>query len=80
MGSRGGIRLNRNEMSQVLKTGAAWAVRQGMAEESDLERIEEHGALEGADPSVISDRAFERGKDQAGDVRFRESFSGTRFY
>ncbi len=66
VGSRGGIRLNRNEMSQVLKTGAAWAVRQGMAEESDLERIEEHGALEGADPSVISDRAFERGKDQLG--------------
>ncbi|MBI5252561.1 MAG: RtcB family protein [Desulfomonile tiedjei] len=66
LGSRGGIHLNKNEMSKMLKLGAAWAVRQGMGEESDLERIEERGALDGADPSVVSDRAFERGKDQLG--------------
>lgn len=66
VGSRGGIRLNKKEMSRVLKTGAAWAVGEGMGEESDLERIEDHGALDGADPSVVSDRAFERGKDQLG--------------
>lgn len=66
VGSRGGIHLNKSELSQVLKLGAEWAVRQGMGEESDLERIEEHGVLPGADPSVISDRAFERGKDQLG--------------
>lgn len=66
LGSKGGIRLNKTEMSRMLKIGAAWAVRQGMGEESDLERIEEHGALDGADPSVVSDRAFERGKDQLG--------------
>lgn len=66
LGSKGGIRLNKTEMSRMLKIGAAWAVRQGMGEESALERIEEHGALDGADPSVVSDRAFERGKDQLG--------------
>lgn len=66
VGSRGGIKLNRQELSVVLKAGAEWAVKKGMGETSDLERIEEHGRLEGADPSLISDRSFERGKDQLG--------------
>jgi tRNA-splicing ligase RtcB (3'-phosphate/5'-hydroxy nucleic acid ligase) len=66
VGSHGGIKLSRSEMNAVLKTGAAWAVKQGMAEESDLERIEDYGALAGADPAVISDRAYERGKNQLG--------------
>jgi len=66
LGSRGGIKLNRQELSAVLKAGAEWAVKQGMGEASDLERVEEHGCLEGADPSLISDRSFERGKDQLG--------------
>ncbi len=66
LGSRGGIRLNRKELSVVLKLGAEWAVRQGMGDESDLERIEERGVIQGADPDIISDRAFERGKDQLG--------------
>jgi tRNA-splicing ligase RtcB (3'-phosphate/5'-hydroxy nucleic acid ligase) len=66
LGSRGGIKLNRQELSAVLKAGAEWAVKRGMGEASDLERVEEHGCLEGADPSLISDRSFERGKDQLG--------------
>lgn len=66
LGSRGGIKLDKKEMSRVLKTGAAWAVGEGMGEQSDLERIEEYGVLDGADPGVVSDRAFERGKDQLG--------------
>lgn len=66
LGSRGGIKLNRQELSSVLRLGAEWAVKQGMGEVSDLERVEEHGCLEGADPSLISDRSFERGKDQLG--------------
>ncbi len=66
VGSRGGIKLNKKEMASVLKLGAAWAVQQGMGEASDLERIEETGALPGADPNVVSDRAYERGKDQLG--------------
>jgi len=66
LGSRGGIRLDKKELSRVLRNGAAWAISQGMGEQSDLERIEDHGALDGADPSALSDRAFERGKDQLG--------------
>ena len=66
LGSRGGIRLNKKELSQVLKLGAEWAIRNGMGESQDLQHIEEYGNLPGADPAVISDRAFERGKDQLG--------------
>jgi tRNA-splicing ligase RtcB len=66
LGSRGGIKLNKKELSSVARLGAEWAVKEGMGDAHDLERIEEHGALEGADPGVISDRAFERGKDQLG--------------
>lgn len=66
VGSRGGVRLNRQELSRVLKAGAAWAVEQGMGESSDLENIEDGGIIQGADPEVISDRAYARGKDQLG--------------
>jgi len=66
LGSKGNIRLNTKELSSVLKMGAEWAVRKGMGEESDLARIEDRGALEAADPAVVSERAFERGKNQLG--------------
>jgi tRNA-splicing ligase RtcB len=66
LGSRGGVRLTRKELDTVLKQGAEWAVKQGMGEMGDLERIEAYGALEGADPAVVSERAYERGKDQLG--------------
>ncbi len=66
LGSKGGIHLNRRELNSVLKNGAGWAVQQGMGEASDLDKIEDRGALENADPGTVSDRAFERGKDQLG--------------
>ncbi len=66
VGSRGGIKLNKKELSAVVRSGAEWAVKQGMGEQSDLNKIEDNGALPNADPSVISDRAFERGRDQLG--------------
>jgi tRNA-splicing ligase RtcB (3'-phosphate/5'-hydroxy nucleic acid ligase) len=66
VGSKGGIKLTKSEMASVLKTGAAWAVKQGMGDQTDLERIEDSGALGGADPKAISDRAHERGKAQLG--------------
>ncbi|MCA1960409.1 MAG: RtcB family protein, partial [Desulfomonile sp.] len=66
VGSKGGIRLTRQEMDSVLTLGAEWAIRRGMGDVSDLERIENHGALAGADPAAVSERAFERGRDQVG--------------
>ncbi len=66
VGSKGGIRLNRQELSRVVRVGAEWAVNRGMGEISDLETIEDAGTISGADPGAISDRAFARAKDQLG--------------
>jgi tRNA-splicing ligase RtcB len=46
--------------------GARWAVEQGLGDPSDLERIESGGCIEGADPDLISQKAYERGRAQQG--------------
>jgi len=66
VGSRGRIRLSKKEGKKVAVEGASWAVKQGMGEKEDLERTEDHGVMKGADPGVISDRAFKRGHDELG--------------
>ncbi len=50
----------------MVRKGAIWAVEHGYGEPDDLQRIESYGCLEGADPEVISKKAYERGKDQLG--------------
>ncbi|MFC1709451.1 RtcB family protein [Candidatus Omnitrophota bacterium] len=66
VGSKGDIRVSRKEERELLVKGAVWAVENGYGVQSDLEFCEEKGAIAGADPSVISDRAYERGKAQSG--------------
>jgi tRNA-splicing ligase RtcB len=66
VGRGGTVKLKGGELDEVLATGARWARKRGFAEPSDLERTEEGGALEGADPQRVSSRARERGKDQMG--------------
>lgn len=66
VGSTGPIRLSRQDERKVLIDGAGWAVRNGYGEAGDLERTEEGGAMRGADPATVSERAFQRGKDQLG--------------
>ena len=66
VGSRGKIHLNHKAMHGMLTGGAQWAIDQGFGEEQDLERIEEHGWMEGAEPHYVSPRARERQKDEMG--------------
>lgn len=66
VGSKGDIRVGVNEERKLLTEGAKWAVSKGYGRREDLEVTEEHGAIEGADPDKVSDRAYERGKNQAG--------------
>jgi tRNA-splicing ligase RtcB len=63
------LRLSREELRRVMVKGSAWAVKQGFGLEEDLEYIEERGCIQGADPDLISDRAFERGRAQLGTLR-----------
>ncbi len=66
VGSKGKLRLTRQDEERLLRKGARWAVEEGYGDAEDLERTESGGAIEGADPSLISDRAFERGRAQQG--------------
>jgi tRNA-splicing ligase RtcB len=66
VGSKGRLRLGHEEHRKLLLKGAGWIVEQGMGEASDLDRIESGGSIEGADPSLISEKAYERGKAQVG--------------
>ncbi len=66
LGSRGNVRLSKRDQDQVAVKGAAWAVKNGYGEPEDLDRTEDRGTMEGADPSVVSERARKRGVDQLG--------------
>lgn len=66
VGSKGKIRLTHENERELLLKGARWAVEQGYGEASDLERIESGGCIDGADPDLISKKAYERGKAQQG--------------
>lgn len=66
VGSKGKIRLDPEDEKKLLIRGAKWAVEQGYGEPSDLEKIESGGCIDGADPSLISNKAYERGRAQQG--------------
>lgn len=53
-------------MKKLVVQGAKWAVSQGMGGPEDLEKTESGGSIEGADPSLISEKAYERGRAQQG--------------
>jgi len=66
VGSKGDIKVTEKEERELLVKGAAWAVAKGWGTQDDLDCTEEKGAIPGADPSAVSDRAYERGKAQSG--------------
>ncbi|MFH1847369.1 MAG: RtcB family protein [Candidatus Omnitrophota bacterium] len=66
VGSTGKIKVDFKEEKQILVKGAKWAVEKGYGWSEDLEHAEEQGAISGADPSKVSNRAYERGRAQSG--------------
>ncbi|MCF8356970.1 MAG: RtcB family protein, partial [Melioribacteraceae bacterium] len=67
VGASGAIRkLSSKEIRSILVNGSQWAVAQGFGTDDDITKTEEKGKMENADPSLLSDRAIERGQDQAG--------------
>jgi tRNA-splicing ligase RtcB len=66
VGSTGRIRLTDTEMDAMLTGGARWAVARGWGEPRDLERIEEHGCMAGADPTAVSAQARKRQRNEMG--------------
>jgi len=68
LGSTGHVRLTPPELDQVLERGAEWAVEKGFGWKEDLERLEEGGCMEGADPGRVSGEAKRRGFPQLGSL------------
>jgi tRNA-splicing ligase RtcB len=66
VGTEGHVHLTGKEEARVAEEGAAWAAKQGFGQLDDLERTEDYGSIQGADPSALSERAVKRGLDQLG--------------
>ncbi|MBI2881257.1 MAG: RtcB family protein, partial [Candidatus Tectomicrobia bacterium] len=66
VGSRGEVRLTEGDKAPLLTQGARWAVERGFGSAADLPHVESGGALPGAVPEEVSERAFERGRRQLG--------------
>jgi len=66
VGSTSDLKLKKKDFKKVCQYGAKWAVENGYGIDEDLEKIEDNGFLDFADPNLISDKAFERGRDELG--------------
>ena len=66
VGEEGNIVFEGKKMEQVLLKGAEAIVREGLAWDRDLDFIEEGGAMAGADPSLVTEKALKRGRRQCG--------------
>ena len=66
-GRGGPLHLSASQLDGVLAEGSAYVVRElGLGVDADVEHTESRGRLEGADPSRVSQRAKDRGRDQLG--------------
>jgi len=66
VGSTSSLKLPPLELKKVLKEGAKWAIGKGYGLKEDLERTEEYGRMEGANPEKVSEKALKRGYNQLG--------------
>ncbi len=60
------LKVSAKELDALLEDGLGWAVKAGIASAHDREHVEENGRIEGADPSLVSERAKQRGGGQLG--------------
>ncbi|RLI97556.1 MAG: RNA-splicing ligase RtcB [Candidatus Aenigmatarchaeota archaeon] len=66
VGSKGKLVLTDEQLDDVMRRGINWAIENGYGTKEDAARMEEHGCMEGADPSKVSDLAKKRGRSQLG--------------
>jgi tRNA-splicing ligase RtcB (3'-phosphate/5'-hydroxy nucleic acid ligase) len=66
VGAAGALRVSAEELLRVAKEGAHWAIEHDLGDESDLYHIEENGCIADAIPAQVSNRAWERGREQLG--------------
>lgn len=67
VGMSGEVTVSPDEHREVMRRGSRWVVEaKGYGVPEDLEHTESGGAIEGAEPSKVSSRAYQRGSDQLG--------------
>ena len=66
LGKRGSIKTPEQLLRKVFTGGASAVLDMGYGRQEDLECTEWGGSYPGADPDRVSQRAYERGKDQLG--------------
>jgi tRNA-splicing ligase RtcB len=66
VGSRGALKVSKNQFGDVVEQGSRWCVERGLGWQEDLDLTEESGCVSGADASKISAKAVDRGFHQVG--------------
>jgi tRNA-splicing ligase RtcB (3'-phosphate/5'-hydroxy nucleic acid ligase) len=66
VGAKAALRLSPRELEEMMVAGSRWAVEHGYGVPRDVARCEEQGAMKGADPASVSQKARQRGFPQAG--------------
>lgn len=67
-GQKKGSDLSDSDYKKIAEQGAHWSVEQGYGHPIDLEFIESHGVIAGADINAVSHQAKERGRNQLGSI------------
>ncbi|MEF8863637.1 MAG: RtcB family protein [Haloarculaceae archaeon] len=68
LGGGGVVEGDRDTVESALARGMDWALEEGYATEDDLAHCEDEGYRPDADPSVISQKAKDRGRNQMGSL------------
>ncbi|WP_327052631.1 RtcB family protein [Halomicrococcus gelatinilyticus] len=68
LGGGGVVERGVDTVNEVLDRGMAWALDEGYATEADLAHCEDEGVREESDPSKVSQKAKDRGKNQLGSL------------
>ena len=79
VGSKGKLRLKSDEYKKVLLKGSRWIIEQGFGDAEDLAHTESGGCLEGADPDLISKKAYDRGSAQLGTLGSGNHFTEIQY-
>ncbi|MBN2480073.1 MAG: RtcB family protein [Parachlamydiales bacterium] len=60
------IGLTNSDYNQIAEKGVKWSLENGFGIDEDLDHIESNGKIDGADMSIISNHAKDRGRKQLG--------------